>query len=250
MLYLSEADPYESVRAVVHPALASLPSEDLEAALRLHGVDPEGLNDFVGAISQIGSQVGQRLPSITQGAVQGASMGAAAGPYGALIGALGGAVAGGLTAPPKPGAAQPQPQAAPAAPAPPAPATPPAPAPPAPIASTGGSLAAQQLLAIFANPLALQALIAMALGGAGARTVDVSGTAVAVSAVPAAMSTLANQAASEYEEVFGDEAEVDAEAENVETVVRPLRRPRRARPRRLAPERVWVEQAAYDRVYA
>ena len=235
MLYLSEADPYEPLRDVVHAELAKLPPEQLEAALRLHGVDAEGLNDFLGAISQVGTQVGQRLPSISQGALQGASMGAAAGPYGALLGAVGGAVAGGLTAPAAPPAVQ----------APPA--QPPA---PAPTAAAGGSPAAAQLLGLLAQPQVMQALIAMALGGAGARTVPVAGTAVPVAAVPSALSVLANQAASEYAEVFGDEAAVGVRetVEPVEAVVRPLP-PRRFR-RRPAPERVWVEQATYERVYA
>ncbi len=249
MLYLSEADPYESLRSVVHPALAGLPAEELEAALRLHGVDAEGLNDFIGGLSQVGSQIGQRLPAITQGAVQGASMGAVAGPYGALLGALGGAVAGGVTAPSQPAApparasqpsAQPAPQPAPPQP----PAQPVTPATPAP--SAGGSAAAQQILALLADPRVVQALVAMALGSAGARTVDVSGTPVPVAAVPATLSTLANQAASEYTEVFGDELAAPAP---VEAVVRPLR-PRRSRSRRFAPEQIWIEQASYDRVYA
>jgi hypothetical protein len=247
MLYLSEADPYEALRDVVHPELAKLPPEQLEAVLRLHGVDAEGLNDFLGAMSQVGTQVGQRLPSITQGAVQGASMGAAAGPYGALLGALGGAVAGGLTAPARPAAPHPAPQPSPVAqPAAQAPA-PAAPAPAAPTAAAGGSPAAAQLLALLAQPQVMQALIAMALGGAGARTVPVAGADVPVAAVPSALSVLANQAASEYAEVFGA---VDAgeAVDPVEAAVTPLP-PRRFR-RRPAPERVWVEQATYERVYA
>jgi hypothetical protein len=257
MLYLSEADPYEALRDVVHPELAKLPPEQLEAALRLHGVDAEGLNDFLGAMSQVGTQVGQRLPSIGQGALQGASMGAVAGPYGALLGALGGAVAGGLTAPPRPTAPQPAPVAQPAVQAPPAPApAPAAPAAPAPAAPTvptaaaGGSAAAAQLLGLLAEPQVMQALIAMALGGAGARTVPVAGANVPVAAVPGALSVLASQAAAEYAEVFGDESAVDlGEAvAPVEAAPRPLP-PRRFR-RRSAPERVWVEQATYERVYA
>jgi hypothetical protein len=262
MLYLSEADPYEPLRDVVHPELAKLPPEQLEAALRLHGVEAEGLNDFLGAISQVGAQVGQRLPSISQGALQGASMGAAAGPYGALLGALGGAVAGGLTAPARPAAPQPAPaapQAAHAPPAPPAAAAPAAPAPvpmPVPTVGTAGSPAAAQLLGLLAQPQVLQALIAMSLGGAGARTVPVAGADVPVAAVPSALSVLANQAASEYVEVFGDESAVDVgetvepfdAVEPVEAAPRPLP-PRRVR-RRPAPERVWVEQATYERVYA
>jgi hypothetical protein len=253
MLYLSEADPYEALRDVVHPELAKLPPEQLEAALRLHGVDAEGLNDFLGAMSQVGTQVGQRLPSIGQGALQGASMGAVAGPYGALLGALGGAVAGGLTAPPRPTAPQPAPVAQPAVQAPPAPAAAPAPAPAAPMvptAAAGGSAAAAQLLALLAQPQVMQALMAMALGGAGARTVPVAGADVPVAAVPGALSVLANQAASEYAEVFGDESAVDlGEAvAPVEAAARPLP-PRRFR-RRSPPERVWVEQATYERVYA
>src|SRR5438132_3085610 len=251
MLYLSEAEPYEPLRDVVHAELAKLPPEQLEAALRLHGVDAEGLNDFLGAISQVGTQVGQRLPSISQGALQGASMGAAAGPYGALLGAVGGAVAGGLTAPAAPPAVQAPPAQPPAPPAQPAVPAPPAQPPaPAPTAAAGGSPAAAQLLGLLAQPQVMQALIAMALGGAGARTVPVAGTAVPVAAVPSALSVLANQAASEYAEVFGDEAAVGVRetVEPVEAVVRPLP-PRRFR-RRPAPERVWVEQATYERVYA
>jgi hypothetical protein len=246
MLYLSEADPYEALRDVVHPELAKLPPEQLEAALRLHGVDAEGLNDFLGAMSQVGTQVGQRLPSIGQGALQGASMGAVAGPYGALLGALGGAVAGGLTAPPRSTAPQPAPVAQPAVPAAaPAPA-----APTVPTAAAGGSAAAAQLLGLLAEPQVMQALIAMALGGAGARTVPVAGANVPVAAVPGALSVLASQAAAEYAEVFGDESAVDlGEAvAPVEAAARPLP-PRRFR-RRSAPERVWVEQATYERVYA
>jgi hypothetical protein len=96
----------------------------------------------------------------------------------------------------------------------------------------------------------MQALMAMALGGAGARTVPVAGANVPVAAVPGALSVLANQAASEYAEVFGDDSAVDlGEAvAPVEAAPRPLP-PRRFR-RRSAPERVWVEQATYERVYA
>jgi hypothetical protein len=221
---------YGDIRQILNPAIRNLSDEELAEYLAANGIDAEGLNDFVGAVSSA-------MPTIQRvagGALSGAQTGMAFGPYGALIGGIGGGLLSGFG-----GAQQPAPPSAPApptfAPVPqppvpeppvpqplptmapqPAPAQPFAPMPPfAPVPppaapgaapGLGGSPGAAQLLSLLSQPQVLQAVLSMALGSLGAPSVGIGGTTVPVSAVPRALATLANNAAAEFDRDAYDES--------------------------------------------
>ena len=116
----------------------------------------------------VGGELGARAPGILRGAATGMLAG---GPAGAVLGAVGG----GLAAP----GATPTPAAA-----------------TAPAGASGANAAA--LLLAMLRPEVAQALVALAAGAAGARTVPVAGVSVPVGAFANLFQSLAEGAASEH----------------------------------------------------
>ena len=223
--YAYEADPYPELRELLTYEVAELPPEQLEAVLgrALGGGTAEDLESFWSSLKDFGRAAGsiaqKALPVVgtiagtALGGPIGAQIGGAAGQ--ALSGALGGALsgpdrgrgqrilsglaggalqgvsglAGGGGAPGAPGGALPGPLGAIAGAAAPALAG---------LAGGGGSPAAAQLLRTITRPETLQALLSMALGGAGRRQVPVGDTPVPAGAFANLLGVLANQASAEY----------------------------------------------------
>jgi len=224
------------LREVLAPPFREYSAEELDAFFADAGLDAQELEEFLGALTSLGGQIARGaqsfLPQVQQfvqtpqfqaglqGALQGGQMGMAAGPYGAAIGAGVGLLSSLF------GGQRP-------APAPPAgmPTMPlPAPAPPMQMPPPGGfgvtaqparGAPAAQLLGLLSHPQVLQALMAMLLGPAGARTVPVGGAQVPVGQIPAALGLIANQAQAEHAAALAAAGEVAApEADPFEAAAR------------------------------
>jgi hypothetical protein len=197
--FAPEADPYPWIRSALESEYADLRAEDIEALLARNGINAaamEGLFDDIGnfvkkAAPVVAQVAGRALP----GVISGATSGAALGPWGAL----GGAVLGGVTSAlggGKPGA--PQPGGAPAA------------GPLGAISSAlpalaglvgGGGNPAGAILDAIRKPGFVQSLMAMALQGAGKKSVPMgaAGTPVPTSAVANVLSVLGSKAFAQAE---------------------------------------------------
>lgn len=188
-------DPYRALRGVLAPEYAELPPEELERTL--DGMFGEGaaedLENFWRTLKRVGRGAGQVLQKAAPiigtvagtafGGPVGAALGGAAGK--ALSGALGGAMRGqsagriasgalsGALSGVAGGAAR---------------------------GGAGGLMggAASQLLGVLRRPETLQALMGMALGPAGRRSVPVAGRPVPAAAFTNLLGVLANQAAAEH----------------------------------------------------
>ena len=212
---------YPEIRAFLAPEYESASTEQIEAVLTeaFGDVDAEALEDFMGTLKKVGRGVVRRLPQIASGAAAGAGAGAAAGPWGAAIGAAVGAGVGALSgggrsarASGRPPPATPSRAARPARTPRPAPSSgptgPPRPAPPLAARPSGtaarpNAAAAAQLLQVLFRPEVMQALMSMAAGTSGRRTVQVGEADVPVAAVANVVSELAERAAFEYHAAGG-----------------------------------------------
>ena len=229
----------EDMRDLVAPDLRDLPEATVaryvEAALG--GASAEDVEDFLGTLKQIGTGIVQALPAVLP--IVGTAVG---GPIGGVVGGAAGAALGAATAAAKPGSPPqgmpppaPRPQPPQQLPAPPPPGMPPpasaspiapplstpppgVPGPPLrppppptpqspPPASAVGSLAAAQLLALLFRPELLDALIAMAMGPAGRRSVVVGDVPVPPGAFTNLLGTLAGEAAAQYNASIDNAAE-------------------------------------------
>ncbi|MCG8349689.1 MAG: hypothetical protein MI924_18140 [Chloroflexales bacterium] len=206
-------DPFAAIRDVLAFEYRDLSPQQLEWVLMEAFAEaaPEDVENIWRSLKKAGRSVGRTLsqaaPGILQGAVQGASAGTAFGPYGTLIGALGGAALGGATSvqaqrqqrptpTPTPGRVTPA-VVPPQAPGRVTPAVVPVQRPPG-AASAATVPSAAQLLAALFQPQTLQALMAGAMGQAGASQVNVAGRPVPIAAFFNLLSTLAGRAAEEY----------------------------------------------------
>jgi hypothetical protein len=226
-----ESDPYPELRELLSPEFAELPPEHLEVVLghALGGGSVEDLESFWSTIKEVGRTAGSVLQTALPvvATVAGTALG---GPVGAAIGgaagqALSGALGGALSGPNRgrgqrvlsglaggavqgiggilgggggAGRALPGPLGALAGAA--------GPALGALAGGGGGSPAAAQLARTITRPETLQALLAMALGGAGRQQIPVAGTPVPASAFANLLGQLANQAAAEYHQTIAGEA--------------------------------------------
>jgi len=187
-------DPYPEIREALDREYLNLPAQDIEALLESANIDPEYMENFLSTLGSVGTSVVRALPTVAGpvGTVLGTAVG---GPVGGLVGgALGSAAGGALGGRQRPGQPPPAPQAPP---------TGSQPAPQIPAIS-----AVAQLLQIIFNPLALQALVAMLMGGAGRPNLMVGNTLVPPGAVATTIAELANQAAAEYNAVAPGGSEV------------------------------------------
>ena len=168
----------------------ALPGMDLEGA--------EGFFDDVGrSLSRAASAAAPYVAPVVAGAASGAATGSVAGPWGALIGAGVGALTSGIQAASTP---RRSPATLPAASRPPSvPGL-------ASLAGAGGGggagSAVPQLLSALGSPTVQQALMAMLMGRAGARTVPTAdGGAVPPAAVTSMLASLAGRASEEWEAI-------------------------------------------------
>lgn len=227
-----ESDPYPELRELLAPEYSELSPERLEAVLEfsLGGGSPEDMESFWSSVKDFGRAAGgvlqKALPVV--GTVAGTALG---GPVGAAVGgaagqALSGALGGALSGPNRGrgqrilsglaggalqgvsgalggggakgalGKALPGPLGAVAG----------AVAPALGALAGGGSPSAAQLARTITRPETLQALLSMALGGAGRRQVPVGGTPVPVSAFANLLGQLAGQASAEYHQTIAGES--------------------------------------------
>lgn len=219
---------YPFIREALAPQYKHLSNRDIEQLFYSQfgeAISPADIEFSLGDFGRaVGKVAGVVLPVV--GTVVGGAFG---GPVGAALGgALGSATGGAIgnvtrpappppprPAPPPPPRSAPPPRPAPPAtvtPLPPRPAAVPPPGivPPMPVPQTAvpmpapqpiapGSLSsAAQLMGTLLTPQMLQALLALLLGQAGQRSVLVGNTEVPIGAFPNLLSTLANQAAAEY----------------------------------------------------
>ena len=225
-----QSDPYPELRELLAPEYAELPPERLEAVLghALGGGSVEDMESFWSSVRDFSRAAGgvlqKALPVVAT--VAGTALG---GPVGGAIGgaagqALSGALGGALSGPDRGrgqrvlsglaggalqgvsgalgggggalGRALPGPFGAIAG----------AVAPALGGLAGGGSPSAAQLARTITRPETLQALLAMALGGAGRSQVPVGGTPVPVSAFANLLGQLAGQASAEYHRTIAGEA--------------------------------------------
>lgn len=220
---------YTELRELLSPEMAALSDDQLEAMVEsAFGGSAEDLENFWKSVKKFGKAAGgvltKALPAVTTiagtalGGPVGAAIGGAAGQ--ALSGALGGALSGpnrgrgkrvlqglaggamsgvaGLAG--GPGRALPGPLGAIAG------AVGPVLGRAAGAVAGGGSPSAAQLLRTITRPETLQALLSMAMGGAGRRQVPVAGTPVPPAAFANLLGQLANQAAAEYHQTVAGES--------------------------------------------
>lgn len=210
MQHFLEDDPYPLIRSALAPGYAGLAPEAVDELIahQLPGVAAEDLEGFW---NDVGAVAGRALPGAAAGALSGAALGPWGALGGAVIGGVTGALSGGGAPPPPPPAPPPPPRPAPqpARPAPPPapPVAPPAPAPwqpPSPTVApaTSGNVP-MLLLGLLQRPEVLQALMALALGSAGRRTVPVgaAGTEVPVSSFANLLGTLGQHAFAQSESI-------------------------------------------------
>jgi hypothetical protein len=207
--YLPEDDPYPLIRSALAPEFAHLPAEDVESILEDNGIraaDMEGFFDDVGhAFSSAAKAVAPVATKALPGVISGAAAGCALGPWGCLGGALIGGVGSALSS----GGGKPAGSGGSSSPVSAIAGAIPAiagaagggggaasgiasalPAIAGLLGAGGGSGAgsggktnpAGVLLGLIQNPTVLQALMSLALGGAGRKDVSVSGTSVPASA--------------------------------------------------------------------
>jgi hypothetical protein len=161
---------FENLRAALARELADASSARIERVLGAELADD--LENISGVFQTVGKHVQQVAPGALRGAATGFLVG---GPAGALVGASGGGLASsGLV----PGLTAPATQAATPA------------STPHPIANP----AALELLLTILRPEVVDALIALALGRAGARAVPIAGTQVPVAAVTNLIQSLSERA--------------------------------------------------------
>jgi hypothetical protein len=223
----------------VHAALAdeyrSLPVDQVELVVQGALGDGVTLEAAEGFFDDVGKAFGQAAPVLQRalpGAASGAAAGAALGPWGALGGALIGGLSSALSSGGGPAPAPAAPTARPAAPAAPRPAAaapgvvrPPLPAAalaPGPLAGvpttapappmatppdaagtgSGPGPVVGQLLTALSSPTVQQALSAMLLGSAGARSVQgAGGDELPVAGITNMLGSLAHQASAEWEAI-------------------------------------------------
>ena len=207
-------EAFPAVNRALAPQLRTLPTDQVEAILHEAFGEGFGLEAAEGFFDDIGSTlsaaaraaapvVQRALPGIVSGAAGGAALGPMGMLGGALLGGVGSALGGG------------QPPAGAAAPAAPGIAQAPAGRPAA--APSGPTAAVAQLLAVLGSPTVQQALNAMMLGGAGARTVaGTTGSQLPVAAITNLLGTLAGRASAEWEMVVPSEALGEGYAESVD----------------------------------
>lgn len=178
-------EAYPQLHRALAPEYRELPAEQVGAIVGQVLGPGATLVDAEGWLSDVGrtlGQVGQAAAPILQGAASGAVGGAALGPYGMLGGAILGGVGSALSGA---GGRRPVPPGAP---------------PPGMSAAPVGGSAASQLLAALASPTVRQALSALLMGGAGARSVPTAtGQQVPVAAVTNMLGMLAGRASAEQE---------------------------------------------------
>lgn len=205
---------YAVVRGALAPEYANLPREQIDAIVTraVLAMAPEEAENFWKTIGDIGKQIAPVAAQILPVAapIVGTAIG---GPLGGALGGTLGQVAGQALS----GAVAPQP-----APAPPRPAMPAYPVPTpsggpsagAPGLPSGASSAAAQLLSLIQNPALLQSLLGQVLGPAGRSAVPVGtqGVPAPFGAFMNALSTLANQAASEASERMAGEGAAETPA--------------------------------------
>jgi len=181
-------DDYSKLREVIHPEIARLPAEQLEATLERYNIDAEAMENWLSTLGGIAQAV---LPIAGKvvGTVYGGPVGATVGGY---LGSLAGGAVGSLTGQ-QPSAPAQTPQVPPSS-------FPPGGVAPLPPGSQvpGASPAAGQLMQTMLRPETMQALMAMLMGQLGRPNVQVGATPVPVGAFSNLLGTLANQAASEY----------------------------------------------------
>jgi hypothetical protein len=244
------AEAYPTVYRSLAPEYRALPAEQVDRLLV--GVLGPGagleyaesfLGDISSALGQVGKVVVKALPGAISGAISGAPGGLPGVIGGALIGGASSVLSGGSTpaaqsaptttgtsaaaVPSAPPAAIPASPAAPVGAATPTtPATPATPSTPATLAGTpGAALDASlvQLLTALSSPTVRDAITAMLLGGAGARTVPTAtGTTVPAAAVTNMLGTLTAKASAEWDAIgprpATDHLAVTSYAENVDAV--------------------------------
>jgi hypothetical protein len=164
---------YVALRESLSGHLADAPARRIERVL---GVDlAAGLESVSSELRSAARYIQRAAPGILQGAATGF---AAGGPAGAVLGAVGGGLAGAGA-----GTGGVAVNAANAAAAPSQPVANPA---------------ALELLLTLLRPEVVEALIALALGGRGARTVSIAGMPVPVGAIPELVRSLAEQASATW----------------------------------------------------
>jgi len=200
-----EAHP--AVYRALAPEYRDLPEDQVEALVQgvfgenVSLADAEGLFQDLGrtlsGAAQAAAPVLQRaLPGVVSGAMTGAALGPWGMLGGALLGGVGSALGGGAATAPRPpaGAPIPRPGLPPGLPAPIPGGGPPA-------TGAGPTAAIAQLLGGLGSPTVQQALAAMLMGPAGARTVPIAGgNQVPVAAITNLLSMLASRASAEWEE--------------------------------------------------
>jgi hypothetical protein len=215
------AEAYPTVYRSLAPEYRGLPAEQVDrllAGVLGPGAGLEYAESFLGdvgsALGQIGKVVVKALPGAISGAISGAPAGLPGIIGGALIGGAGSVLAGGSTPAAQPAPAATTMSAAAAAPTgqaaatPASPATPTSPATPATPASPAGTPGAAsdaplvQLLTALSSPTVRDAITAMLLGGAGARTVSTAtGAEVPAAAVTNMLGTLSARASAEWDAI-------------------------------------------------
>lgn len=189
-----EFDPYPSLREALSAEYTDLPDEDIEALVQslYPDVSAEDLEGFFNSLKKAVHSVGKVAKRALPGVVQGATTGAAAGPWGALVGSIAGgalrAATGGrgggggrVTRSTSAGGGQAARLLGRGA-----------------LRQLSDSPAAAQLLKILGQPQVTQALMSMAMGGAGKGTVRVGNVPVPTGAITNALRRLLERAESEF----------------------------------------------------
>ncbi|MBI4902280.1 MAG: hypothetical protein HY820_01510 [Acidobacteria bacterium] len=190
----NHGDRYPYVREALAPEYSGLPSEAIEGILETlyPATDPEDVENFFRTLSRAGRSVGRVAKTALPGMIQGATTGAALGPWGALAGGLAGgamSIASGAGRRPaggmgggRRGGGRGLPNRA------------------GSIQHLASSPAAGQLLQTINRPEVMQALSALAMGGAGRRNINAGGVSVPTGAITTALRHLLEQVEDEMHE--------------------------------------------------
>ena len=197
-------DPYPTLREALSPEYAELAPEQIESLVEsmYPDVSAEDLESFFSSLKKVGRSVGRIAKRALPGVIQGATTGAALGPWGALAGGIaGGALSaatrgrgratGGrrVSRPGAPGARASGPVPGRAA-----------------LSQLAGSPAATQLLRTLGRPEVNQALMALAMGGAGRGNVKIGNVSVPTGAITSTLRRLLERAETELHESRAGEA--------------------------------------------
>lgn len=195
-------DPYPTLREALSAEYADLPAEDIESLVEslYPDVSAEDLEGFFSSLKKAVRSVGKVAKRALPGVIQGATTGAAAGPWGALVGGIAGGALRAATAG-RGGVARRVARAAAVGGG-----------PAARLLGRGalrqlsGSPAAAQLLKTLGQPQVSQALMSMAMGGAGKGTVRIGNVPVPTGAITNALRRLLERAESEFHEQTAGES--------------------------------------------